>query len=234
MSTTNDPMSDATDSSGRGGRTVGSVLLGIAGVIGILIALAGLALIAVHLFARDGDGYYTTDTERLVSARYAVASDAIDLGPREAGLDAGDFDASLKITAEPVNGKPVFVGIAPRADVDRYLRGVGLSRVDDFGDGATQYTQVRGAAPRTDPSAQRFWVAQAEGNGQQTVKWDVKSGTYTAVVMNADASPGIAVDGEAGVKIGWLIWVGIGLAVVGLVIAGGCGYGMSRLLRDRR
>lgn len=223
----------AQQSPGRGGRTVGAVLLGIAAVIGILIALAGIALIGVHLFGRDGDGYYTTDTEQLASARYAVASDAIDLGPQEAGVDAGDFDAKLKITLSPVNDKPVFVGIGPRDDVDRYLRGVGLSQVDDFGDGATRYTQVRGDAPAAAPSAQRFWVAQAEGDGQQTVTWDVKSGTYTAVVMNADASPGIAVEGEAGVKIGWLIWVGIGLAVVGLFIAGGFGYGMTRLLRNR-
>jgi hypothetical protein len=49
--------------------------------------------------------------------------------------------------------------------------------------------------------------------------------------MNADASRGVAVDAEAGVRIGWLLWAGLDLALVGLLIAGASGYGLHRLLR---
>jgi hypothetical protein len=71
----------------------------------------------------------------------------------------------------------VFVGIAARDDVDRYLGGVGHSQVDDFGDGSARYTQVAGRAPSSDPAVESFWLAQSEGAGSQTVEWDVEGGT---------------------------------------------------------
>jgi hypothetical protein len=36
--------------------------------------------------------------------------------------------------------------------------------------------------------------------------------------MNAGATRGVSVDASAGVKIDWVIWVGIGFAIVGLVL----------------
>jgi hypothetical protein len=223
-----------TDEAGAGRRTVATVIVAIAGFLGILIAVAGIALIAIHTFARDDDGYYTTDTERLTSDRYAIASDAIDLGRDSVGFDADDLGATLKIDATSTAAKPVFIGIARRADLARYLRGVGYSRLDDFGDGSPRYSQVPGRRPRSRPSAEGFWVAQSSGAGEQKLEWDAASGTWTAVVMNADAGRGVAVEAEAGVKIGWLIWVGIGLTILGATIAGVSGYGIVRLTRRRR
>ena len=52
--------------------------------------------------------------------------------------------------------------------------------------------------------------------------WEVESGDWTVVVMNADASRGVDVDARLGIKVGWLLPVAIGLLAVGLVaLAGG-------------
>jgi F0F1-type ATP synthase membrane subunit c/vacuolar-type H+-ATPase subunit K len=47
--------------------------------------------------------------------------------------------------------------------------------------------------------------------------WEVDQGEWTVVAMNADASPGVALTVEAGVRIGILLGVGIGLVAAGLV-----------------
>ena len=53
--------------------------------------------------------------------------------------------------------------------------------------------------------------------------------------MNADAARGVSVDANAGVKIDWVIWVGIGLAIIGLVLlAGGITLIVTIARRARR
>ncbi len=39
--------------------------------------------------------------------------------------------------------------------------------------------------------------------------------------MNADAARGIDVEADAGVKLGWVIWAGLGMFVVGLLMSAG-------------
>jgi hypothetical protein len=40
-------------------------------------------------------------------------------------------------------------------------------------------------------------------------------------VMNADAARGIDVKADAGIKLGWAIWAGLGMFVVGLLMSAG-------------
>lgn len=202
-----------------GGRVVGIVFSSIAALIGIVMLLGGLALIAAHGFARDDDGYYTTDTERLSSDTYAISTDEIDLGADPGGPAPEDLLGTLRVRAEATGGDSIFLGIARTSDVGRYLVGVRHAELTDFGDGkGARYDVQPGGSPRRPPRAERFWVAQSEGTGQQRVDWEVETGVWTVAVMNADASRGISVDASVGVEISWLIWVGIGLAVVGLVL----------------
>jgi hypothetical protein len=217
----------------RGGRTVGIVLSSIVGLFGLVILIGGIALIAVHLFARDDDGFYSTNTEELRSNGYAVATDEIDLGGGSGGFSVDDLSATVRIDASSADGKPVFVGIGPTTDVDRYLDGVAHSEVTDF-DGGPQYTQHAGGAPSGLPGAQGFWVARSQGLAGQRVEWDLDNGNYTAVAMNAGGSRGVGVDVDVGAKVSWLIWVGVGLTVVGLLIVGAVVFGISRLARERR
>jgi hypothetical protein len=39
--------------------------------------------------------------------------------------------------------------------------------------------------------------------------------------MKADGSAGLALDADAGVKIGWAIWVGLGLMLFGFALIAG-------------
>jgi hypothetical protein len=56
--------------------------------------------------------------------------------------------------------------------------------------------------------------------GVDEVDW-APIGRWTAVVMNADAARGIDVEADAGVKLDWAIWAGLGTFVVGLLMTVG-------------
>jgi hypothetical protein len=217
MTHTTIELDPATRTPSRRARTGRLLLSGITGFVGLLLALAGIALVSVHLTARDADGYYTADTQ-LQSGGYALTTQKIDL----AGVVPDDLLGTVRIRAEADGGKPLFVGIAETSDVQRYLRGVEHSEIADYSDhGEATYTEVRGHAPRTQPAAQGFWIAQTQGPGQRTVDWDTGSGNWTIVAMNANASAGLALDADVGAKLGWLVWAGVGMTLVGFALVGG-------------
>ena len=60
-------------------------------------------------------------------------------------------------------------------------------------------------------------MASAAGDGQQTIEWTPTSGQWAVVVMNADGAAGVSVDASAGAKVPWLLGLGIGLIVAGLL-----------------
>ena len=51
--------------------------------------------------------------------------------------------------------------------------------------------------------------------------WEVDSGDWTVVLMNADASRGVDVDARMGIKVDWLLPALIGIAALGLVLLAG-------------
>ena len=88
-----------------GGRTAGLIASSILGLFGLAILLAGLALIAVHAFARDDDGFYSTGNERFQSSAYALATDKIDLGASAAGVGIDDLGATVRLDASSADGR---------------------------------------------------------------------------------------------------------------------------------
>jgi hypothetical protein len=203
------------------GRVVAVVFGSLAALVGFALLLGGLALVLAHAFARDGDGYYTSDTERLSTGTYAITVEDIDLGSDPVDFVPKDVLGSVRIRAERPGGGPVFVGIAPEREVDAYLRGVGHAEVEDFSDGSPRYLPSRGGAPPRPPSAERFWVASAEGPGRQTVSWDVEGGRWSVVAMNADGARRVVVDADVAANVGWFLGVGIGLLAGGLLLLAG-------------
>ncbi len=205
---------------GRRGRIAAYIGSGFMGAIGLVVLLGGLGIMSLHAFTRNSDGNYETDSQHLQAHGYALATDRINIGSA-AGVSPDAFLGTVHVEARSATRKPVFVGVAPTTDVDRYLRGVRHSEVTDLGDGSPGYSRRPGRAARGAPATKGFWTARAQGFGEQRVDWDVGSGDYSIVVMNADASPGVAIDATAAAKLGWLLWVGVGLTIGGLVLTGG-------------
>jgi hypothetical protein len=196
---------------------IGLIFSGIGGLIGLALLVGGIAVLAAYLFARDDDGYFTSDREQLESATYGITTEDIDLGMDEADWAPDEILGDVRIQVE--GNEPVFVGIGRDEDVDRYLRGVAHDVLIDFHGGDPQFDLRQGKAPRSPPGKQNFWVAESEGSGEQALTWDAEFGRWTVVVMNADAARGIDVEANVGVKVDWAVWVGLGLLVVGLVMS---------------
>jgi hypothetical protein len=207
-----------TGSKWTAGRVIAMVFASIGGLIGLLLLAAGIAVMAAYI-ERDDGGYFNSDRERLESATYAIATEEIDLRVDE--LDWAPDELLGKVRVQVRGDQPLFVGIGPDAEVDRYLTGVEHDELLDFRDGDPQFDLHSGRAPRTPPAEQDFWVAQSEGPGEQALSWDAEFGRWTAVVMSADAARGIDVEARVGVKLDWVIWAGLGLLVVGLLMSAG-------------
>jgi hypothetical protein len=113
----------------------------------------------------------------------------------------------------------VFAGVAPTADVRRYLRGTGHELVSDldYSPFRADYRRLDGNRRPGRPDAQRFWAASVTGPGRQTLTWDADDGDWSIVVMNADASRAVDVDVKAGAQVDFLDSVGWGALIAGLI-----------------
>jgi hypothetical protein len=199
-------------------RVIGMIFASIGGLIGLALLVGGIAVMAAYAFGRD-DGYFTSDRHQLRSATYAITTEKIDLGVDEADWAPEKILGDIRLQVE--SNKPVFVGIGSDNAVDRYLGDVARDELIDFHSGDPQFDLHQGRRPPTPPGAQDFWVAETQGSGEQALTWDAEFGRWTAVVMNADAARGIDVKADAGVKLGWAIWAGLGMFVLGLLMTAG-------------
>ena len=210
--------------------TAAIIASSIGGLVGLAVLVAGLAVIAVHQFNRDDDGFYTSGNERVESAGYAVVTDRIDLGT-EADWTPDGVIGELRLRAESPGGEELFVGIAPSDDIAKYLGGVRRSELTDIRNGDPVLVDESGGKPADPPTSEDFWVAQDQGAGERSVEWDPEGGVWTAVVMNGDASAGVTAAVDAGAKVDWLIWVGLGLTLFGLILLVPCAIVFVRSVR---
>ena len=194
----------------------------VSGLLG-LFALGLLAAGGVLLWAdskTDEQGYLSTSNERFATNAYALSTDNLDVDVDGADwfVDRDRF-GKIRLTVTPNAAKPVFAGIAPTADVRRYLRGAGheLVRDIDFSPFRADYRRLDGDRRPARPAGRRFWEASVHGAGSQTLTWDVEDGDWSIVVMNADASPGVDADVKAGAQIEFLDGVGWGALIAGLI-----------------
>jgi hypothetical protein len=205
--------------------TVGRILLAVLGSLVALIAVGLLVAGGTLLWAdrtQREDGYLTTPTERLEVESYAITSESIDLFETDTSGDwvlTEGVLGDVRITAEGAE-KDIFVGIGPAADVASYLDGVERAEVRDvdFDPFRVRYRNFAGAEPSGPPGEQGFWAASASGSGEQVVTWDTESGEWTIVLMNADASDGVAADLSIGAEANFLLWLAIGLLVAGVLV----------------
>ena len=210
---------DRQRSSWSAGRIIAMIFASIGGLIGLALVTGGIAVLAAYATERD-DGYFTSDRKQLASATFAITAEDIDLGIDEVGWAPDEVLGNLRVQVDG-GTKPVFVGIGPDDAVDRYLAGVAHDELTDIDGDNPDFILHQGRAPRTPPGEQDFWVAKAEGSGDKALTWDAEFGRWSVVVMNADATRNLDVEADVGVKLGWAIWAGIGMLVVGLLMTAG-------------
>ena len=206
----------------RAGWTVGRVIALFAGsvlVLASVVLLGGSGAVAWADHEQQG-GYLSTGTATYSTAGYALASNPVRLPGRWNWLGWLVGDVRIRVTATSP-AKPVFVAIAPAADVSRYLTGVSYLTVTAFGD--RDVAQHLGIAAPAPPATALDWSAQAKGTGSQTLRWTARTGDWMVTVMNPDGSPGVAVRTDVGVfapALPWLAtWLLVGGVMAGLLAA---------------
>src|SRR5205823_255065 len=154
------------------GMRPGKIVLLVAGVLIGLVGLglaSGGVLLLVAASQREAAGYFATDTQRLSTPTYALVSHLpVVVGDRQGSEWLHDL-ATIRVRATATGGTPIFVGIAPRDDVDRWLAGVAYDEVTDVASGrsSVSYRSHPGTHPATAPAAQGFWTASSSGAAPQ-------------------------------------------------------------------
>jgi Domain of unknown function (DUF4389) len=196
-------------------------------VLGSLIGLIALALLAggggviwADHAKKDSTGYFTTNAHRFEAPTYAITHQGVKIGKVPW---IGDTKIRVRATAD----RPVFVGIARTADVERYLAGVPYTETDnlDYDPFTVDYRNVAGTHAPARPAAQPIWAVSAVGTDKVAVDWPLKKGSWSVVVMNADGSRDVAANVDLGAKVKH-----IGLITGGLFGGGAILLGLAVLL----
>jgi hypothetical protein len=228
--TTPAPAPPSAPSKLTGGRIAMIIAGCLLALIAVGVAAAGAYGLWLHTTQRS-DGYVMTSSERFSTGSYALSTRTLQVSSDVPGFLYGrDWLGDVRIRGESADPtRPLFIGIARKTDVDRYLAGVAHAEVVDvnanpFGTTYRPSYRVRpGGQPAAPPGSARFWVASVAGTGSQALTWSVKQGRWAVVVMRPDGSRGVSADLAAGAKLPALLWASIVLLALGLLTLGGAG-----------
>ena len=206
----------------RPGRIVMLVLGTLSALLG-LVLLAGSGAVGWANYQQRDNGFFTTPVERFAANSFALTSPRLDIMTESSFPETAPVVVPGSIllrgsAADPT--RAVFIGIAPQSDVAAYLAGVHHSEIVDvrFSPFRTLYRDVAGPKVPASPANQGFWTALATGQGTQELRWDLRPGSWSVVIMNADATTPVAVDLQAGARSDLLWPVFIGLLVGGILL----------------
>lgn len=197
----------------------GKVVLGSVSVLVITIAAALLTAtvaLGVLVAGEDADGFVHSRDVSVSSDGYAITTESIDFGSIPEDWVPDRFLGTFRVEVQPSGDSPVFIGIGPSSEVDAYLEDVARSEVTHLGRShRATYVQHRGSRIPEPPTSRTFWAAHSVDTGEQTFDWEPDPGTWTLVIMNSDASPGVDLTASAAVNSPWIL--------VALVVVGGIG-----------
>jgi len=213
----------------------------IALALGLLLFLPGTALAALGGAGlwldgqRDNAGYVTTPDRELSSSTAAITVEDVDLHvDRGPGTWNSDRFGTIRIRARSTGERPIFVGIAPQASVDAWLRGVAHDQLREFDGNAVRFRQRAGSPSADPPEDQTFWAASISGSGTQELTWTLETGRWALVIARPDGGPGVQASVDVGAKIPSLLVVAVVLLIGGgllialgvlLVVLGAAGLG---------
>ena len=198
------------------GRTLSVVAGALLGMMALGSIVAGGALLVADRGLRDG-GFVTAPTDTWRSGGYAAVLSNVLVQAQGADQNLPvRFFGQVRLQATPTSSTtPLFVGIARESDVSAYLSGVARTVP---GSGSNADEEIPGASPSVAPGDLDIWVAQASGDGTQSVLWTPSDGRWAAVVMNADGSRGVSASVDVGARLPWLGGAGFAAFTVGLVL----------------
>jgi hypothetical protein len=200
----------------RNGKIAAIIVGAFLGLVALGFLLGGSGLLWANETQRSSDGFFTTEDIRLSTESYALTSADIDLGSRPGDWFPSGRLATVRLDVE--GERPLFIGIGPKDEVETYLDEVARTEVTSLTDERARFRELTGDATPTLPNDQTFWATTATGPGQQTVTWDLEKGSWTIVIMNEDASPGVIVEASAGARTDLLVPVAMALLAVGVTL----------------
>jgi hypothetical protein len=215
MTTTETASAPAQNNAARTGMAIGG---GVLATVGAVFALGGGGILAIG----GTDGAFKTSHHDVSTTTSALVSEVAKINGTSEVTDVLGHP-KVRISANAVQSdKPVFVGVGPKAQVDRYLAGASVETVTDFelDPFSLDKTRSTGTATLKPPATQSFWVAKSSGSTAK-LDWKVRDGNYRVVVMNADGSRGVATQTAFEVKVPHLGDIAIAMLIAGLIAIGG-------------
>jgi hypothetical protein len=224
-------------SRGTGAGAVVALVVGLLTVLPALGLVAGGGAVLWLDSERDPAGYVSTEVATLATETAAVTVEDVELTLEPdvsrwlADNDLGDV--RVRVTSD--GGTPLFVGIAPAADVDRWLAGTAHDEITRLTDDGARFDRADGPVTSVSPPAGLgTWAAQTSGTGTRQLDWTVQDGRWSLVIARTDGATGVSASATAATTIpdltGWgagLLTGGLALLVAGaaLIVVGATGIG---------
>ncbi|WP_420884074.1 hypothetical protein [Micromonospora sp. CPCC 205547] len=219
-------------------RALAGMLLLVVGIPALLLG-GGLWTVARHAAP---DGTFGARVEPVRTAGRAVVVTDVDALLREQAPFTRLGPARLRLTARTVDG-PAFLGLAPAAEVRRWLAPTPYVTVDRVApargplpvrltDATPAATAGAAGAPAAGPLGRPFWVREGIG----VIEWspaELAGRDLSLVIMRPDGRAELALQSRAELRVGWLDPAAWALLVGGLLLIGLAALVLLRPVRPR-
>jgi hypothetical protein len=191
-------------------------------LVGLGLLLGGGGVLVAERVLADAEDFVSLRSASINQDAYAVVAPArVEGAPWFWRRHA--VTLRLVVAGRGAEGKPVFVGLAERVDVERYLNGVSYAEVRRLGVEAAdrprlQYETSTGTTIPPAPATQTFWLENAAGSRSQRLDWRIEPGDYCVVLMNADGSRGVNAAVSLGIKAPVVLRIAATVLGVGAVL----------------
>ena len=202
------------------GWTAGRVVSAAIGAVLAVCALGALGAGGTAVWAdatqRHG-GYVHLGTASYKTAGHALVSDTIKVHGGLGWLAPLIGQIRIRVTGTGRAGGE-FAGVAPANAANRYLSGVSYTTVSSY-DGQSLGISHPGSRVPLPPQSTPIWTARASGSPGATLRWTMREGDWTVIVMNADGSAGVTAGVDIAASLPALGWLATELLAGGTVLA---------------
>lgn len=192
------------------------VFLVILGLIFIVVGLGSAATGGVIIALFGTNGSMNTDLGQVEGNGYALVMNEFAINTPGDPQTAHNF-AKFSVTADSVDGEPMFIGIGASTDVNKYFEGVPRDVVSDLSDRSARIVPIPGTKAPAPPGQQTFWLAKSEGTSP-TVQLQQSSDNLTMVIMRATPGQPVSTRVILGVQADSLFPISIGFIVFGALL----------------